>query len=86
LVSTIIYVGLNTNQSTFEGLRDLNSARRNITKRYILECDEIFAVTEIFRAVTNESVKDVVDLAKRAELSNISIICTKSDVSRQSFG
>ncbi|ETS82271.1 hypothetical protein PFICI_07273 [Pestalotiopsis fici W106-1] len=61
------------------GLRDLNSARRNITERYILECDEIFAVTEIFRAVTNEGVKDVVDLAKRAGLSNISIICTKSD-------
>lgn len=63
------------------GLRDLNSARRNITERYILQCDEVFAVTEIFRAVTNEGVKDVVDLAKRAKLSNITIICTKSDVS-----
>ncbi|KAK3903178.1 hypothetical protein C8A05DRAFT_43557 [Staphylotrichum tortipilum] len=61
------------------GLRDLNSARRNITERYLLECDEIFAVCPIGRAMTDEGVKSVCDLARQTGLSNVSIICTKSD-------
>ncbi|KIW96149.1 uncharacterized protein Z519_03216 [Cladophialophora bantiana CBS 173.52] len=61
------------------GLRDLNSARLNITERYLLECDEIFAVCNIGRATTNPSVKEVFELAKRASLSNIGIVCTYSD-------
>jgi len=66
---------------TGTGLRDLNSARRNITERYLLECDEIFAVCPIGRAETDASVKDVFDRAGEARLSNVSIICTMSDVS-----
>lgn len=61
------------------GLRDLNSARRNITERYLLKCDDIFAVCPIGRAVSNSSVKDVFDRARQARLSNVSIICTMSD-------
>ncbi|KAM7200854.1 hypothetical protein V8F20_005096 [Naviculisporaceae sp. PSN 640] len=61
------------------GLRDLNSARQNITERYILECDEIFAVCCIGRAVTDVGVKTVFDLARKARLSNVGIVCTKSD-------
>ncbi|KAK0737786.1 hypothetical protein B0T18DRAFT_473660 [Schizothecium vesticola] len=67
------------------GLRDSNSARRNITERYLLECDKIFAVCNTGRAVTDESVEEVFNRAKRAELSNVSIICTKSDQAPVSF-
>ena len=65
------------------GLRDLNSARRIITERYLLECDEIFAICNSGRAVTDEGVRDVFQLARRARLSNVGIICTRSDVSKK---
>ncbi|KAG4283163.1 hypothetical protein FPRO06_09836 [Fusarium proliferatum] len=61
------------------GLRDLNSARRNITERYLLECNEIFAICNIGRAATDEGVHQVFDLADRARLSNVGIVCTRSD-------
>lgn len=63
------------------GLRDLNSARRIITERYLLECNEIFAICNIGRAATDEGVHQVFDLADRARLSNVGIVCTRSDVS-----
>ncbi|KAG6364212.1 hypothetical protein INS49_005810 [Diaporthe citri] len=61
------------------GLRDLNSARRNITERYIRNCHEIFAVCNIGRATTDVGVKSVFDLARDARLRHIGIVCTKSD-------
>ncbi|CCT71849.1 uncharacterized protein FFUJ_09011 [Fusarium fujikuroi IMI 58289] len=61
------------------GLRDLNSARRYITERYLLECNEIFAICNIGRAATDEGVHQVFDLADRARLSNVGIVCTRSD-------
>ncbi|KAK4041410.1 hypothetical protein C8A01DRAFT_14819, partial [Parachaetomium inaequale] len=61
------------------GLRDLNTARRSITERYLLECDEIFTICPIGRAATDEGVMQVFDLARQAKLSNVSIICTRSD-------
>ncbi|KAG5757402.1 hypothetical protein H9Q70_000052 [Fusarium xylarioides] len=61
------------------GLRDLNSARRIITERYLLECNEIFAICNIGRAATDEGVHQVFDLAERARLSNVGIVCTRSD-------
>ncbi|KUL85849.1 hypothetical protein ZTR_07402 [Talaromyces verruculosus] len=45
------------------GLRDLNSARQNVTER----------------ATTDAGVKEVFELARRAALSNVGIICTQSD-------
>jgi hypothetical protein len=68
------------NTTRFIGLRDLNSARKNITERYLLKCDEIFAVCDIGRAATNESVSYVFKLAEQAQLSNVGIICTRSEV------
>ncbi|KXX76645.1 Nuclear GTPase SLIP-GC [Madurella mycetomatis] len=62
------------------GLRDLNAARRKITERYLLRCNEIFAVCCIDRATSDAGVMDVFELAQRAQLSNVGIICTKSDV------
>ncbi|CAI0647909.1 unnamed protein product, partial [Colletotrichum noveboracense] len=61
------------------GLRDLNSARRSITERYLLECDEVFAVCNIGRATTDVGVASVFELARRAGLSNVGIVCTRSD-------
>ncbi|KAL0931975.1 Nuclear GTPase SLIP-GC 3 [Colletotrichum truncatum] len=61
------------------GLRDLNSARRAITERYLIECDEIFAICNIGRATTDVGVASVFDLAKEAGLENVGIVCTKSD-------
>lgn len=61
------------------GLRDLNSARRNITERYIRNCHEIFAVCNIGRATTDVGVKCVFDLARDARLKHVGIVCTKSD-------
>ncbi|KAK4442405.1 hypothetical protein QBC34DRAFT_313226 [Podospora aff. communis PSN243] len=61
------------------GLRDLNSARRNITERYLLQCDEIFAVCFTGRAITDAGVASVFELAKQAKLFNVGIICTRSD-------
>ncbi|KAE9378390.1 hypothetical protein N431DRAFT_400024 [Stipitochalara longipes BDJ] len=60
------------------GLRDLNSARQSITERHLLKCDEIFAVCCIGRATTDASVMSVFEIAARAELSNVGIVCTKS--------
>ena len=61
------------------GLRDSNSARRNITERYLLHCNEIFVVCSISRATTDDGVKTVINLAKQAKLSNVSFVCTRSD-------
>ncbi|CAH0050893.1 unnamed protein product [Clonostachys solani] len=61
------------------GLRDLNSARRCITERYILECNEIFVICNIGRAVTDEGVLHVFNLAQRARLRNVGIVCTRSE-------
>ncbi|KAK7959857.1 uncharacterized protein PG986_004711 [Apiospora aurea] len=61
------------------GLRDLNAARRHITERYMIECNEIFAVCIEGRAITDEGVMNVIELAKKAKLSNVGIICTRSD-------
>lgn len=63
------------------GLGDLNSGRILITENYLLRCHEIFAVCAIGRATTDDGVANVLELAKKAELSNVGIICTKSDVS-----
>ncbi|KIW75046.1 hypothetical protein Z517_11817 [Fonsecaea pedrosoi CBS 271.37] len=61
------------------GLRDRNSARVKITERYLLQCNEIFAVCPIARAIDDTGVKGVFELARRASLSRIAIICTKSE-------
>lgn len=61
------------------GLRDLNSARANVTEHYIRNCNEVFAVCNIGRATTDAGVKSVFDLARDTGLKHIGIICTKSD-------
>lgn len=42
------------------GLRDSNSARQNITERYLIQqCKEIFVICNIGRAATDRGVTDV---------------------------
>ena len=66
---------------TPQGLRDTNSARKMITERYIVNCNEVFAIASIGRATTDAGVKAVIDLAKRTKREYVGIVCTKSDVS-----
>lgn len=61
------------------GLYDLNATRRNITERHIRECDRIFVAANIDRATTNQGVPSIFQLAQKAGLSNIGIVCTKID-------
>lgn len=61
------------------GLRDLNSARRNITHQNVFKCHEIFAICSIKRAGTDEGVKTVFDMAQQARLERVGIICTNAD-------
>ncbi|KAH8653940.1 hypothetical protein BGZ60DRAFT_158346 [Tricladium varicosporioides] len=73
-------------ESDFGGFRDSNSARVRITETKLYQCDEIFVVTEIGRAITNKGVEDLVtkqlgknfNSLKRSQ--GVTIICTKSEV------
>ncbi|GKT44287.1 uncharacterized protein ColSpa_04468 [Colletotrichum spaethianum] len=56
---------------------------RIITERYLRECDEILAICNIGRATTDVGVASVFELARKAELSNVGIVCTKSDIKEQ---
>lgn len=62
------------------GLRDLNSAREEITQKYLWTCDEIFAICDIKRTVTFSGVKTVFDLAEQAHVQQVGVICTNSDI------
>lgn len=61
------------------GLRDLNSARKAITERYIRKCHQVFVVAKIDRAITDESIKDIMGLASRANLCKVDVVCTRSE-------
>lgn len=61
------------------GLRDLNSARKAITERYVRRCHQILVVAKIDRAITDESIKEIFELATRANLSKIDVVCTRSE-------
>ncbi|KAF2278876.1 uncharacterized protein EI97DRAFT_372095 [Westerdykella ornata] len=64
------------------GLRDLNSARRAITERYVRQCDQIFVVAEFKRAITDQSIGEIVKLVGRAGVSKVDIICTASELEK----
>lgn len=61
------------------GLRDLNSARQAITERYIRQCHQVLVVARIDRAITDESIKYICELARRVDLTKIDIVCTRSE-------
>lgn len=61
------------------GLRDLNSARQAITERYIRQCHQVLVVARIDRAITDESIRYICELARRVDLTKIDIVCTRSE-------
>lgn len=61
------------------GLRDLNSARKAITERYVRQCHQVLVVARIDRAITDKSIKEMFELARRANLSKIDVVCTRSE-------
>ena len=62
------------------GLRDLNSARKAITERFVRRCDHVFVVANIDRATTNESIEKFFQLAQSLHQAKVDVICTKSEV------
>jgi hypothetical protein len=62
------------------GLRDLNSARKAITERFVRRCDHVFVVANIDRATTNESIEKIFEMAQSLHLARVDVICTKSEV------
>ena len=62
------------------GLRDLNSARKAITERFVRRCDHVFVVANIDRATTNESIEKFFELAQSLHQAKVDVICTKSEV------
>ncbi|KAF4625419.1 hypothetical protein G7Y89_g12745 [Cudoniella acicularis] len=67
------------------GFRDVNSARVRVAEIRLYQCDEIFIVTGIGRAATNQGVEDLVvrQLGKNfnglKRSQGVAIICTKSE-------
>jgi len=64
----------------------VNSARVRIAEAKLYQCDEIFVVADIGRAVTNKGVEDLVvrqlgkDFNSLKRSQGVAIICTKSEV------
>lgn len=68
------------------GFRDVNSARVRVTEKRLYQCDEIFVVAQIGRAVTNQGVEDLLIRQLGRNFNNlrrsqgVAIVCTKSEV------
>jgi hypothetical protein len=63
---------------TFQALRDLNLARLRAVERYIRNCNEIFAVTTMDRALEDQGVVDIIK--RNGRHRPLRIICTNSEV------
>ncbi|KAH6678502.1 hypothetical protein B0J14DRAFT_582898 [Halenospora varia] len=72
------------------GLQDTNLARVRATQTYLMKCDNIFIVTKISRAITDQSLKSSLYsiLARHAPVEweelggrslNLAVVCTKSE-------
>ncbi|OCK73886.1 hypothetical protein K432DRAFT_430339 [Lepidopterella palustris CBS 459.81] len=59
-------------------LRDLNYARVRATERYLRNCHEVFAVTTISGALTDQGVRDII--IRNGRHRPLRIVCTKSEV------
>lgn len=76
--------------ATLAGLQDTNLARVRAAEDYLIKCNNIFIVTNISRAITDQSVKSSLYgvLSKHVPLAwekeagkglKIAVVCTKSD-------
>ena len=75
------------------GLQDTNLARVRTTQEYIMNCDNIFIVARIARAITDQSIRSSLYTILSQHMSrewenvggrniNLAIVCTKSEVCR----
>ena len=68
------------------GVQDANEARNRIAKDYLQNCDAVWIVADIVRAVDNRTAKDLLGEAFRRQLfldgqyANLTFVCTKSDI------
>jgi hypothetical protein len=75
------------------GLQDTNLARVRTTQKYILNCDHVFIVARITRAVTDNALQSALysELARHMPLAweksgdlgmnlKVAVICTKTEV------
>lgn len=76
------------------GLHDTNLARVRTTQKYILDCDHVFIVTKISRAITDNTLQSALysELARHIPLAweksgdqgmnlKVAVVCTRSEVS-----
>ncbi|XP_041039192.1 uncharacterized protein LOC121275693 isoform X2 [Carcharodon carcharias] len=67
------------------GVRDSNAARNSIAKEYLKNCDAVWIVANVTRAVDDKTAKDMLDESLRRQLlmdgqyGRIAFICTKTD-------
>ncbi|XP_067909618.1 uncharacterized protein [Heterodontus francisci] len=67
------------------GVRDSNAARNCIAKEYLKNCDAVWIVANVTRAVDDKTAKDMLDESLRRQLlmdgqyGRIAFICTKTD-------
>ncbi|KFY28271.1 hypothetical protein V491_00545 [Pseudogymnoascus sp. VKM F-3775] len=68
------------------GFHDVNSARVSIAEMRLYQCDNIFVVTDISRASTNQGVRGLLVLRLGANFNSlrrsqgVAIVCTKSEI------
>ena len=68
------------------GVQDANEARNRIAKDYLQNCDAVWIVADIVRAVDNRTAKDLLGDAFRRQLfldgqyANLTFVCTKADI------
>lgn len=64
----------------------MNTARMRVAEMRLKHCDEIFLVTELNRAITNQGVEDILlrqlgrNFSSLQRKQGVAIICTKSEV------
>lgn len=89
--SLISLASVETSIESILGLQDTNLARVRATQDYLMQCDNVFIVAKIARAITNNSVKSSMywALSRHAPLEweesagknlNVSLVCTRSEV------
>lgn len=86
---------MNTSTKPFPGQRDVNLARLQMTKEYLLRADHTFIVVDIKRAASDQSLKTALldELNKEVDFKtgsndirrlDATIVCTHAEVSRLS--
>lgn len=68
------------------GVRDSNAAREKVANEYLKDCQTVWVVASIHRAINDKTAKDLLGENFRQQLlmdghyGNIAFICSKTDV------